>query len=227
MAQGRDLPGRADRHVREARREGPPVYVDGKLQTRKWRKDSDRFSTEILLVPGGRVQFLDKPNGNGTSSMNAGTVSGGRSPRLRRRWMTRTRFRSSGLPPSRTPQGRFPPDWRGTGHFSCCPPHVGQHQGWEASIPFPQGAPPEIALHKPDRTAPCRGQASHQRRRYLSQRSRHHTARRRHPSRAERRVGRLKDWGAVIGYRTIPGCHGAARACPMKSTRRSSTGFWC
>ena len=33
--------------------------------------------------------------------------------------------------------------------------------------------------------------------------------------------------GAVIGYRTIPGCHGAARACPMKSTRRSSTGFWC
>ena len=51
---------------------------------------------------------------------------------------------------------------------------------------FPQGAPPEIALHKPDRTAPCRGQASHQRRRHLSQRSRHHTARRRHPSRAER-----------------------------------------
>ena len=38
---------------------------------------------------------------------------------------------------------------------------------------LPQGAPPEIALHKPDRTAPCRGQAPHQRRRYLSQRSRH------------------------------------------------------
>ena len=53
-------------------------------------------------------------------------------------------------------------------------------------VDFPQGAPPEIALHKPDRTAPCRGQAPHQRRRHLSQRSRHHTARRRHPSRAER-----------------------------------------
>ena len=50
-----------------------------------------------------------------------------------------------------------------------------------AYMSFPQGAPPEIALHKPDRTAPCRGQASHQRRRHLSQRSRHHTARRRHP----------------------------------------------
>ncbi len=40
------------------------LYVDGKLQTRRWKKegeDSDRFSTEILIVPGGRVQFLDKP----------------------------------------------------------------------------------------------------------------------------------------------------------------------
>ncbi len=47
---------------------GRLVYVAGKLQTRRWKKpgeESDRFSTEILLVPGGRVQFLDKPNGNG------------------------------------------------------------------------------------------------------------------------------------------------------------------
>ena len=47
-------------------RKGRLVYIDGKLQTRRWRKDgeeSDRFSTEILLVPGGRIQFLDKPNG--------------------------------------------------------------------------------------------------------------------------------------------------------------------
>ena len=50
-------------------KKGRLVYVAGKLQTRRWRKDgedSDRFSTEVLLVPGGRVQFLDKPaNGNG------------------------------------------------------------------------------------------------------------------------------------------------------------------
>ena len=46
------------------------VYVEGKLQTRRWSKsgeDGDRFSTEILLVPGGRVQFLDLPNGNGAA----------------------------------------------------------------------------------------------------------------------------------------------------------------
>ena len=48
-------------------RKGRLVYVAGKLQSRRWRKDgedTDRFSTEIMLVPGGRVQFLDKPNGN-------------------------------------------------------------------------------------------------------------------------------------------------------------------
>ena len=45
-----------------------------------------------------------------------------------------------------------------------------------AHMSFPRDAPAEIALVKPDRTAPCRFQASHQRRRYLSQRSRHHTS---------------------------------------------------
>ena len=56
-------------------KKGRLVYVSGKLQTRNWRKDgedSDRFSTEILLVPGGRVQFLDKPaNGNGAPASDA------------------------------------------------------------------------------------------------------------------------------------------------------------
>ncbi|WP_428098751.1 single-stranded DNA-binding protein [Candidatus Rariloculus sp.] len=68
---------------------GRLVYVSGTLQTRRWRKDgeeSDRFSTEIRLAPGGRVQFLDKPNGangNGTpaaqatGSDNGSVASGG------------------------------------------------------------------------------------------------------------------------------------------------------
>ena len=59
-----------DKHAKKGRL----IYVAGKLQTRRWRKDgedSDRFSTEILLVPGGRVQFLDKPaNGNGAPASN-------------------------------------------------------------------------------------------------------------------------------------------------------------
>ena len=68
-------------------KKGRLVYVAGKLQTRKWRKDgedSDRFSTEILLVPGGRVQFLDRPagaNGNGAQASDGeATASGGADP---------------------------------------------------------------------------------------------------------------------------------------------------
>ena len=66
-------PGLIDMLEKNAKK-GRLVYVAGKLQTRRWRKDgedSDRFSTEILLVPGGRVQLLDKPkapNGNGTQA---------------------------------------------------------------------------------------------------------------------------------------------------------------
>ena len=55
-------------------RKGRLVYIDGKLQTRRWKKDgeaSDRYSTEVLLVPGGRVQFLDRPNGNGAGNGKA------------------------------------------------------------------------------------------------------------------------------------------------------------
>ena len=58
-------PGLVDMFEKHARK-GRLVYVAGKLQTRRWKKDdedSDRFSTEILLVPGGRVQFLDKGMG--------------------------------------------------------------------------------------------------------------------------------------------------------------------
>ena len=47
-------------------RKGRLISLEGKMQTRRWRKpgeDSDRFSTEILVVPGDRVQFYDKPNG--------------------------------------------------------------------------------------------------------------------------------------------------------------------
>ena len=59
-------------------KKGRLVYVAGKLQTRKWRKegeDSDRYSTEILLVPGGRVQFLERrANGNGAPAPDAETA---------------------------------------------------------------------------------------------------------------------------------------------------------
>ena len=60
-------------------RTGRLVYVSGTLQTRRWRKDdeeSDRFSTEIRLAPGGRVQFLDKPNGKNGNGAPAAQATG-------------------------------------------------------------------------------------------------------------------------------------------------------
>ena len=56
-----------ERHAKKGRL----VHAEGKLQTRRWTKpgeESDRFSTEILIVPGHRIQFLDKPNGNGAQA---------------------------------------------------------------------------------------------------------------------------------------------------------------
>ena len=70
-------PGLVDMLERHAKK-GRLVYVSGKLQTRRYRKEgeeSDRFSTEVLLAPGGRIQFLERPNGanasNGTDAPQA------------------------------------------------------------------------------------------------------------------------------------------------------------
>ena len=59
-----------ERHAKKGRL----VHAEGKLQTRRWSKpgeDGDRFSTEILVVPGHRVQFLDKPNGANGNGVQA------------------------------------------------------------------------------------------------------------------------------------------------------------
>ena len=75
-------PGLVDMLTKHARK-GRLVYVAGKLQTRRWRKDgedSDRFSTEILLAPGSRVQFLDRPNGNGAAEAAGEPASGPAQP---------------------------------------------------------------------------------------------------------------------------------------------------
>ncbi len=72
-------PGLVDMLTKNAKK-GRLVYVAGKMQTRRWRKDgedSDRFSTEILLVPGARIQFLEKANGADVPAADAaGAVNG-------------------------------------------------------------------------------------------------------------------------------------------------------
>ena len=56
-----------ERHAKKGRL----IHVEGKLQTRRWKKDgeeTDRFSTEILVVPGHKVQFLDARPTNGAAA---------------------------------------------------------------------------------------------------------------------------------------------------------------
>ncbi len=78
-------PGLVDMLVKTARK-GRLVYVAGKMQTRRWRKDgedADRFSTEILLAPGSRIQFLDRAsaaNGDIATRTPAESVNGAAAP---------------------------------------------------------------------------------------------------------------------------------------------------
>ena len=76
-------PGLVDMLVKNARK-GRLVYVAGRMQTRRWRKDgedSDRFSTEILLVPGSRIQFLDRANGAAAEApVNGSAMPSGGAP---------------------------------------------------------------------------------------------------------------------------------------------------
>ena len=52
---------------------GSPVYIEGKLQTRKWQdKDGqDRYTTEVVVDMRGTVQFLgQKPQRGGQAVSN-------------------------------------------------------------------------------------------------------------------------------------------------------------
>ena len=59
-------------------RKGSKVYVEGKLENRKWQDQSgqDRYSTEVVLRPyAGELTFLDSPRREGDS--NAGRDQNG------------------------------------------------------------------------------------------------------------------------------------------------------
>lgn len=64
-------------------RKGSKVYVEGKLETRKWQDQSgnDRYTTEITVRPyGGQVMGLDKAEGggnNGGGGSSGGSYGGG------------------------------------------------------------------------------------------------------------------------------------------------------
>ncbi|MCA0855872.1 single-stranded DNA-binding protein [Phaeobacter italicus] len=57
-------------------RKGSKVYIEGKLQTRKWQDQSgqDRYSTEVVLQGlGGKLVMLDGRNGGSGDGQNYGS----------------------------------------------------------------------------------------------------------------------------------------------------------
>ncbi|MFO7530436.1 MAG: single-stranded DNA-binding protein [Marinobacter sp.] len=57
-------------------RKGSKVYIEGKLQTRKWQGQDgqDRYTTEVVVDINGQMQMLDSRGGEG--SMNQGAPVG-------------------------------------------------------------------------------------------------------------------------------------------------------
>ena len=63
-------------------RKGSKVYLEGKLQTRKWQDQSgnDRYSTEVVLQGfDATLVMLDAQNGGGGRSYDSGGHGGGQS----------------------------------------------------------------------------------------------------------------------------------------------------
>ena len=73
------LVGVAEQYLRK----GSKVYIEGKLQTRKWQDQSgnDRYSTEVVLQgPGGVMTMLDgAPGGGGGGQRGGGDWNRGQS----------------------------------------------------------------------------------------------------------------------------------------------------
>lgn len=65
----------AEQHLRK----GSKVYIEGKLETRKWQDQSgqDRYSTEVVLRPfAGQLVLLDGRSGDSQGGGNGGGYSG-------------------------------------------------------------------------------------------------------------------------------------------------------
>lgn len=61
VVQGDGLVGVVERYLKK----GSKVYLEGKLQTRKWqdRDGQDRFTTEVVVGMNGALVMLDGPSG--------------------------------------------------------------------------------------------------------------------------------------------------------------------
>lgn len=71
-----NLANLAERYLKK----GSKVYIEGKLETRKWQDQSgqDRYSTEVVLRPyGGEITFLDSRDSGDQGRGYGGDQGGG------------------------------------------------------------------------------------------------------------------------------------------------------
>lgn len=68
--------------VAEYLKKGSQVYIEGRLQTRKWQDKSgqDRYTTEVVVDINGTMQMLDSRGGGGASQPSGGGYGGPASP---------------------------------------------------------------------------------------------------------------------------------------------------
>lgn len=68
--------GRIAENCGEYLQKGSSVYIEGRLQTRKWtdKEGNDRYTTEVV---GDRVQFLTRKSDDGAPSRNAPPAKSG------------------------------------------------------------------------------------------------------------------------------------------------------
>ncbi|MDX1801345.1 MAG: single-stranded DNA-binding protein [Marinobacter sp.] len=59
-------------------RKGSKVYIEGKLQTRKWQGQDgqDRYTTEVVVDINGQMQMLDSRGAGDGNNMNQGAPAG-------------------------------------------------------------------------------------------------------------------------------------------------------
>ncbi|KMT65940.1 single-stranded DNA-binding protein [Catenovulum maritimum] len=112
-------------------RKGSQVYLEGKLQTRKWQdqQGQDRYSTEIVVDMNGVMQMLDKKSDNQGQGGYAPQGQGGyQKPAAQPQYNQAPQANPGGYqqPPAQQPQG---------GGYQ-------QPQGRPAAAPAPQAAPP-------------------------------------------------------------------------------------
>jgi single-strand DNA-binding protein len=55
-------------------KKGSKIYVEGRLQTRKWQGQDgqDRYTTEVVIDQSGTMQMLDGRGGGGTGEFDSG-----------------------------------------------------------------------------------------------------------------------------------------------------------